>query len=235
MPRPNFSGTCCRHQIQNDEYFLSFHSFPARSDLRSQWLINIRRDQFTVSPHTKVCSRHFIPDHLIEPKTPEGRRRLTKDAVPLLFERNGYSIQAPRLSVWERRQRPADPTSLEDPSADLTVDHDYCSAPEPSSLDMSCAENEDLSREVEELRNQLHELHVQLTFGLQRFSGSDEDIRFYTSAVSDYLTLTLTLTLNPNSKPNPNSNPNPKSNSNPNPNPKSNRNSNPILLPAQLK
>ncbi|KAL7859111.1 hypothetical protein SRHO_G00142580 [Serrasalmus rhombeus] len=45
---------------------------------------------------------------------------------------------------------------------------------------MSCAENEDLSREVEELRNQLHELRVQLTFGLQRFSGSDEDIRFYT-------------------------------------------------------
>ncbi|KAL7839075.1 hypothetical protein SRHO_G00257440 [Serrasalmus rhombeus] len=47
---------------------------------------------------------------------------------------------------------------------------------------MSCAENEDLSREVEELRNQLHELRVQLTFGLQRFSGSDEDIRFYTRA-----------------------------------------------------
>ncbi|XP_037389022.1 uncharacterized protein LOC119262176 [Pygocentrus nattereri] len=45
---------------------------------------------------------------------------------------------------------------------------------------MSCAENEDLSREVEELRNQLHELRVQLTFGLQRFSGSGEDIRFYT-------------------------------------------------------
>uniref|UniRef100_A0AAR2KIN6 Gypsy retrotransposon integrase-like protein 1 n=1 Tax=Pygocentrus nattereri TaxID=42514 RepID=A0AAR2KIN6_PYGNA len=148
---------------------LSFHSFPARSDLRSQWLINIRRDQFTISPHTKVCSRHFIPDHLIEPKTPESRRRLTKDAVPL-FEWNGYSIQAPQLSVWERRERPADPTSLEDPSTDLTVDHDYCSAPEPSSLDMSCAENEDLSREVEELRNQLHELRVQLTFGLQRFS-----------------------------------------------------------------
>uniref|UniRef100_A0A3B4DHG4 THAP domain-containing protein 1 n=1 Tax=Pygocentrus nattereri TaxID=42514 RepID=A0A3B4DHG4_PYGNA len=159
---------------------LSFHSFPARSDLRSQWLINIRRDQFTISPHTKVCSRHFIPDHLIEPKTPEGRRRLTKDAVPLLFDWNGYSIQAPRLSVWERRERPADPASLEDPSTDLTVDHDYCSAPEPSSLDMSCAENEDLSREVEELRNQLHELRVQLTFGLQRFSGSGEDIRFYT-------------------------------------------------------
>uniref|UniRef100_A0A3B4C453 THAP domain-containing protein 1 n=1 Tax=Pygocentrus nattereri TaxID=42514 RepID=A0A3B4C453_PYGNA len=156
---------------------LSFHNFPAPSDLRSQWLINIRRDQFTISPHTKVCSRHFIPDHLIEPKTPEGRRRLTKDAVPLLFDWNGYSIQAPRLSVWERRERPADPTSLEDPSTDLTVDHDYCSAPEPSSLDMSCAENEDLSREVEELRNQLHELRVQLTFGLQRFSEQRLQLR----------------------------------------------------------
>uniref|UniRef100_A0AAR2KIZ6 THAP-type domain-containing protein n=1 Tax=Pygocentrus nattereri TaxID=42514 RepID=A0AAR2KIZ6_PYGNA len=179
-----YSEHCCDPLCSASAKFngsLSFHSFPVRSDLRSQWLINIRRDQFTVSPHTKVCSRHFIPDHLIEPKTPEGRRRLTKDAVPLLFDWNGYSIQAPRLSVWERRERPADPASLEDPSTDLTVDHDYCSAPEPSSLDTSCAENEDLSREVEELRNQLHELRVQLTFGLQRFSGSDEDIRFYTS------------------------------------------------------
>ncbi|KAL7880414.1 hypothetical protein SRHO_G00026680 [Serrasalmus rhombeus] len=51
---------------------------------------------------------------------------------------------------------------------------------------MSCAENEDLSREVEELRNQLHELRVQLTFGLQRFSGSDEDLRFYTSFEHPY-------------------------------------------------
>uniref|UniRef100_A0A3B4C1M9 THAP-type domain-containing protein n=1 Tax=Pygocentrus nattereri TaxID=42514 RepID=A0A3B4C1M9_PYGNA len=181
-----YSEHCCDPLCSASAKFngsLSFHSFPARSDLRSQWLINIRRDQFTISPHTKVCSRHFIPDHLIEPKTPESRRRLTKDAVPLLFEWNGYSIQAPQLSVWERRERPADPTSLEDPSTDLTVDHDYCSAPEPSSLDMSCAENEDLSREVEELRNQLHELRVQLTFGLQRFSGSDKDIRFYTRQV----------------------------------------------------
>uniref|UniRef100_A0A3B1JZX9 THAP domain-containing protein 1 n=1 Tax=Astyanax mexicanus TaxID=7994 RepID=A0A3B1JZX9_ASTMX len=118
---------------------ISFHSFPAQNDLRTQLLINIRRDHFTISAHTKVCSRHFIPDHLVDPKTPEGRRRLAKDAVPLLFQWYDYSTQAPRLSVWERRERPAEPTCLDDPPADLTMDHDYVvSAPEPSSLDMSC-------------------------------------------------------------------------------------------------
>ncbi|XP_076867640.1 uncharacterized protein LOC143518768 isoform X2 [Brachyhypopomus gauderio] len=173
--RKKYSERCCVCSVSAKfNGSLSFHSFPACSELRSQWLINIRQDQVTISNHTKVCSRHFIPEHLIESKNPDGRRRLTKDAVPLLFEWNGYSIQAPR----EKRERPAKPTSLEDPSTDLTVDRDYCPAPEPSSLDMSCAENEDLSRKVEDLRNQLHELRPQLTFGLQRFS--DEDIRFYT-------------------------------------------------------
>uniref|UniRef100_A0A3P9CDJ0 THAP domain-containing protein 1 n=1 Tax=Maylandia zebra TaxID=106582 RepID=A0A3P9CDJ0_9CICH len=67
---------------------LSFHAFPTHSDLRRQWLVNIRRDHFTITSHTRVCCRHFASDQLIEPTTLDGRRRLIKGAVPTLFEWN---------------------------------------------------------------------------------------------------------------------------------------------------
>uniref|UniRef100_A0A3Q4GX04 THAP domain-containing protein 1 n=1 Tax=Neolamprologus brichardi TaxID=32507 RepID=A0A3Q4GX04_NEOBR len=67
---------------------LSFHGFPTHSDLRRLWLVNIRRDHFTITSHTRVCCRHFASDQLIEPTTLGGRRRLIKGAVPTLFEWN---------------------------------------------------------------------------------------------------------------------------------------------------
>uniref|UniRef100_A0A3P9CN84 THAP-type domain-containing protein n=1 Tax=Maylandia zebra TaxID=106582 RepID=A0A3P9CN84_9CICH len=45
---------------------LSFHAFPTHSDLRRQWPVNIRRDHFTITSHTRVCCRHFASDQLIE-------------------------------------------------------------------------------------------------------------------------------------------------------------------------
>lgn len=84
--------------------YLSFHGFPVHTELRRRWLVNIRRDHFTISSHTKVCSRHFTPDQLVEPRSTEGRRRLVRGAVPLLFRWNGYSIQSAQsphnISYW---------------------------------------------------------------------------------------------------------------------------------------
>ncbi|XP_030577988.1 uncharacterized protein LOC115774735 [Archocentrus centrarchus] len=45
---------------------------------------------------------------------------------------------------------------------------------------MSASAAEDLCKEVEDLRKEIQELRVQREFGLQRFAGSDTDIRFYT-------------------------------------------------------
>ncbi|KAJ4943736.1 hypothetical protein JOQ06_006234 [Pogonophryne albipinna] len=129
----------------------------------------------------QVCSRHFATDQLIEPKTLHGRRRLVKGAVPTLFEWNHFTAQTPRASVWERRERPTEPVSREEQEEHIDVrDHDYCSTPEPVSLDMSSQATEDNSKTVEDLQKQLLELRVQREFCLQRFAGSDDNIRFNT-------------------------------------------------------
>ncbi|KAF3833130.1 hypothetical protein F7725_026795 [Dissostichus mawsoni] len=123
---------------------LSFHGFPIQLNLRRQWLVNIRRENFTITSHSKVCSRHFAPDQLINPTTLDGRRRLVKDALPMLFEWNSFTLKIPRPDVWERRERPIEPDPPEEHEqpCDLT-DHDYCSVPEPSALDMSYSATED--------------------------------------------------------------------------------------------
>lgn len=62
---------------------LCFHGFPVQNELRTRWLVNTRHDHLISSSHTKVCSRHFTPDQLIEPKTTGSWRRLVKGAVGL--------------------------------------------------------------------------------------------------------------------------------------------------------
>ncbi|KAL3969288.1 phosphatase and actin regulator 4 [Sarotherodon galilaeus] len=182
-----YSEHCCVPLCSASAKFngiLSFHGFPTHSDLRRQWLVNIRRDHFTITSHTRVCSRHFASDQLIEPTTLDGRRQLIKGAVPTPFEWNGYKVEPPRRSVWERTERHPElvpPDDQEEHS--LTRDHDYCSVPEPPFTIYHLSAAEDLSKDVETLRKEIQELRVQREFGLQRFAGSDTDIRFYTSMV----------------------------------------------------
>ncbi|XP_061591062.1 uncharacterized protein LOC133456583 isoform X1 [Cololabis saira] len=162
-----YSDHCCVPLCTASAKFngvLSFHGFPTRLDLRRHWLINIRRDNFTITSHTNVCSRHFAADQLIEPKTLNGRRRLIKGAVPTLFEWNDYTV----------------PPEEQEQLTDVTMDHNYCSVPEPSAPDTSLSTVEDLTEELQDLRKEMQELRVQREFGLQRFAGSDADIRFYT-------------------------------------------------------
>uniref|UniRef100_A0A8C2DIR9 THAP domain-containing protein 1 n=1 Tax=Cyprinus carpio TaxID=7962 RepID=A0A8C2DIR9_CYPCA len=84
---------------------LSFHTFPVDEETRRKWIQSIRRERFNITSHTRVCSRHFISDDLIEPSTPKGRRLLRKGAVPTLFQWNGYSVAEPRRTgVWQRRE-----------------------------------------------------------------------------------------------------------------------------------
>ncbi|XP_028971825.2 zinc finger protein 16-like isoform X6 [Esox lucius] len=85
---------------------LSFHRFPKDSGLRARWIHQIRRVEFSVTPHTKVCSRHFQDHEILT--TAKCRRVLAAGSVPSLFEWNNYAKKL-RAGVWERRSLPTSP------------------------------------------------------------------------------------------------------------------------------
>lgn len=150
-----YSVHCCVPLCTSSAKFngtLRFYSFPADVDLRKRWLVNIRRDDFSPTSNSKVCSKDYSSDQISEPQTPEARRKLVTGAVPVLFAWNDYTVKALRPHVLERRERPAEVVSAEPVPMDVTMDNDYCSIPEPSSLDLACAKVEELSNKVEELK-----------------------------------------------------------------------------------
>ncbi|XP_034024724.1 uncharacterized protein LOC117509014 [Thalassophryne amazonica] len=95
----------------------------------------------------------------------------------------------PRPGVWERTERPlnTDPTEMQtEPDDDdpWPHGHDYCATSEPAALDLSLNESDELRKEISRLRKQIEEITISSKFGLERFSNSDEDIRFYTRFAS---------------------------------------------------
>ncbi|XP_076876897.1 uncharacterized protein LOC143526126 [Brachyhypopomus gauderio] len=168
---------------------VSFHSFPEDETLRKKWL-KIRRENFAVTKHTKVCSTHFTESDFV---VGTSRRRLKKGSVPGVFEWNRHTQTNPRLSVWERRERPCNVSSLDDGSAaelrDVSLQHhDYDATPEPGAVDLLIMKNKELEEQLQQLKAKLEDLSVKQRFGLQRFVGSDDDIRFYTRfATYDHL------------------------------------------------
>ena len=163
---------------------LSFHTFPSDAEIRRKWLVTIRRDEFTVTPHTQVCSRHLSKEDVCEPVSETGRRLLNKGAVPALFEWNNFTLPTSRPGVWERRERP--PQVLEDDSdavcekAYIPMDHDYASAPDPAVVDLALDDNMSLRDEILKLREHAEKMTINQRFGIHRFAASDKDIRFFT-------------------------------------------------------
>lgn len=154
---------------------LSFHTFPKDDELRRRWVVNIRRDNFTITKHTRVCSRHFQSRDLIQPLNPIGRRRLKHGAVPVLFEWNGFTSPAPQPRVDER-PNPDTPENKDSPVVIDHQDHDYCSAAEPAALNHT----EDLPAKRTSFQTQMEQMAINNKFGLERFAASDDNIRFYT-------------------------------------------------------
>ncbi|XP_059377116.1 uncharacterized protein LOC132113336 [Carassius carassius] len=61
-----------------------------------------------------------------------------------------------------------------------TNDHYYSTAPQSAFVDSVLEENERLREEIDHVRQQMEQMSLKQRFGLQRFTGSDSDIRFYT-------------------------------------------------------
>ncbi|CAJ1078014.1 uncharacterized protein LOC116729894 [Xyrichtys novacula] len=156
---------------------LSFHCFPKVPALRRQWLVNIRREKLLITSHTKVCSRHFSFDYLVQPTTPVGRMRLVKCAVPTLFQWNEYNVQKARSNVSVRAGEPSEPDPEDEHkhNIDFLMDHDYCSAPEPAAMDISASTAKDMPNKNKDPKKEIQEPHVQQEFGLQRLAGSGAD------------------------------------------------------------
>uniref|UniRef100_A0A3B5M1Y4 THAP domain-containing protein 1 n=1 Tax=Xiphophorus couchianus TaxID=32473 RepID=A0A3B5M1Y4_9TELE len=139
-------NTCCVPQCTASSKYnglLSFHGFPSDPDLRRQWLANIRRDKLKLTQHTKVCSLHFTPDQLLQPKAAGGRRVVSRGAVPVLFSWSHRSVQPPRAGL----RRPD----------------------KPANLDGAENENQKLKEDMNALKEQAGELEIPPSFGLQRF------------------------------------------------------------------
>ena len=168
---------------------LSFHTFPKDGEIRRRWIVNVRREDFTIGQHTRVCSRHFQSEDVNKPAE-GGGQRLRPGAVPVLFPWNNYTLGERRLGVRERQQRDRPETmvaddEVEDTAGDVDVDcainvHDYSTSPELALVDTVLEENHHLWEEVAQLRQQVEEITLQQQFGLRRFAGSDKDIRFFT-------------------------------------------------------
>ena len=100
----------------------------------------------------------------------------------MLFAWNDYSLPEARPSVSEseRAQRPEDEVKDSMDVDVLLQCHDYYAKPEPSALDMACEKIEAQQQVIEELRKRVEGVTMKQSFGLERFSASDDDIRFYT-------------------------------------------------------
>nr|XP_695963.3 uncharacterized protein si:ch211-262i1.5 isoform X1 [Danio rerio] len=179
-----YSRYCCVPFCKISSRFnsvISFHKLPLDRATRKMWLHNIRRKTFEVSPHVRVCSRHFTNDDFIEPSYPTARRLLKKGAVPTLFRWNNDSTSGQkRFRLWEKKASSSSDQEEELVPMDFQhEDHNYYCTSRVQN-DEVVDPTDDLRNEVEVLKRKVAEFSVNQRFCLGRFAASDDDIRFYT-------------------------------------------------------
>ncbi|CAN7941137.1 unnamed protein product, partial [Ixodes pacificus] len=91
-----FGNWCCAVGCTNsasDNRSVSFHRFPGDGTLCEQWIRAVRRDKWSPTSTTRLCSEHFHVDcyetsSLLKLEFGLGRgiRKLRPDAVPTLFK-----------------------------------------------------------------------------------------------------------------------------------------------------
>ena len=132
-----------------------------------------------------MCSRHFKPEDIREPASETARRLLKRGSVPELSEWNNFFLPLPRPGVWERRQSllsedDSEANAPDNVAEDVSMDHDYVSAPDPVVVDLVLEENASLREEIRQLRGQVESLTLRRRFSIHHFAASDKDIRFFT-------------------------------------------------------
>ena len=89
MPSCAVYGCKSGYATQKNKAHLRWFNFPKDDQLRKRWIHRLNREDFTVTEHTQICSRHFtnddyVPDDLNKDKfgRPYKKRHLKKTAVP---------------------------------------------------------------------------------------------------------------------------------------------------------
>lgn len=109
---------------------------------------------------------------------------MKEEAVPVFFPWKNNSLLPPRASVWERTKQPVADAEQDDMDVEVLLQfHDYDARSQPATIDAAQEIIEAQQLAIDKLRKRMKEVSVKQSFGLDRFLGSDEDIRFYTRYV----------------------------------------------------
>ena len=66
----------------------SFHAFPKDPDIRSQWILATRRQNWNPPKSAWVCSDHFNKNDFVEMFPGQVRKKLKKGAIPSHMKRS---------------------------------------------------------------------------------------------------------------------------------------------------
>ena len=180
MPKNCSIPGCTSRSDKRECVHLSFHKLPADSDRRHQWLVSIRKP-IKVSPYTYICSLHF-----------KDNKKASSNDIPTIFPwTNATTI---RKSPANRPFTPPEPKKRkhEDNLSEQLREH-------AKSLTELQLEYSKLEEELQTITRELESIklsHVE-RFGVHRFEGNDDDIKFYTGLPSYDILLCLYRYLEP--------------------------------------
>jgi len=177
VAKPRGGYTCCAPGCYNNskkDKTLSFHKFPKAEPYRTKWINAVKRKDFTPGESHHLCSVHFrngnrmgmtdVPVHFPLLPTPSLRRPPTLQQAPAKKHKARFSKTTASSGSTINS---SSTSSLSTGNSDTTT------------LMTSESTIEKLQQDIAELKIKLEALTAE-KFCLQRFAGSDSDIRFYT-------------------------------------------------------
>ena len=101
--------------------------FPAKQDLRSKWMVAMRREGFVPTKHSRLCSNHFRPQDF---RMMKSKLMLKDGAVPSVFD-FPLHLQRPQRSrkpPLERKTLSNFPTrsTSSNSRSNILKEHNYC-------------------------------------------------------------------------------------------------------------
>jgi hypothetical protein len=178
MPR-NCSIPGCTSRRKRVWTPIIFHELPTDSERRHQWLVSIKRS-IRVSPFTYICSLHCK----------DNKKESSNDIPTTGFP---WSTTTTRKSPVLHPFTPPEPKKRKQEVDTSKQLQEY--AYSLTELRLECSKLEKELRVTQELES--IKLSRVERFGISRFQGSDDDIRFYTGLPSYDILLCLYRYLEP--------------------------------------